>query len=208
MSRVISPQAYERWELPDVSGAAQGGNAAPSLMTASEIEKIHAQAYEEGLAMGKREGLEKGRALIEEQLSRLGQVCDKLNTPLQDLDNQVVEELTALALVIAQQIIRREIKANPGQIVATIEQAVSELPVASRGLKLYLNPEDSALVKEILAEKIGNAGWEIIDDPLLTRGGCKVTTEASRIDASIERRLTRIVTELLGGEREADHDHG
>jgi len=211
LSKVISPQPqdYERWELPDVGrGAAHGGNARPSLMTAKEIERIHAQAHEEGFSLGRREGLEKGRAMAEEQLARLKNICDQLHAPLQALDHQVVEELTGLAVVIAQHIIRREIKADPGQIVATIEQAVSELPVASRGVRLHLNPDDSVLVKELLAEKIDSAGWEIVDDPLLSRGGCKVATETSRIDASIERRLMQVVTELLGGEREEDHAHG
>ena len=212
MSRIISPQAqeYERWELPDVGrdGARGGQNATSSLMTAKQLEKIHAQAYEEGLALGKREALEKGRAMVDEQAARLSHICSQLETPLQALDKEVIDELTGLAMVIAQHIIRREIKTDPGQVVATIEQAVGELPVASRGVRLHLNPDDSILVREMMAEKIGAAGWEIVDDPLLTRGGCKVTTETSHIDASVERRLSRIVAELMGGEREEDHADG
>ncbi|MDQ7014938.1 MAG: FliH/SctL family protein [Gammaproteobacteria bacterium] len=39
---------------------------------------------------------------------------------------------------------------------------------------------------------------------MLTRGGCKIFTETSKIDATLEARLTALSASLLGGVREAD----
>jgi flagellar assembly protein FliH len=46
--------------------------------------------------------------------------------------------------------------------------------------------------------------WKVVDDPVLARGGCKVLTDTSQIDASLETRLTAILATVLGGERSHD----
>jgi flagellar assembly protein FliH len=46
--------------------------------------------------------------------------------------------------------------------------------------------------------------WRIVEDPLITRGGCKVDTEVSHIDATVENRLAAVIATLFGGEREHD----
>ncbi len=196
-------QGYERWQQPEVGGAATA-SAAPSMMTAGELEKIQQQAYEEGLALGRREGLEQGRARMQAEAQHLAAICGTLARPLQEMDEQVVEELTGLAIAVARQIIRRELKTDPGQVVAAVHKALGELPVASRDVRIYLHPEDLALVREALAGGEGE-GWRLLEDPAIDRGGCRVVTESSRIDATVERRLAAIASELLGGERDDDH---
>ena len=46
--------------------------------------------------------------------------------------------------------------------------------------------------------------WKVIEDPMISRGGCKISSENSRIDATVEGRLNRIINTLLGDEREPD----
>ncbi len=46
--------------------------------------------------------------------------------------------------------------------------------------------------------------WRIQDDPTLTRGGCRVETNTSSIDASVERRLGAVIAKVLGDERKED----
>jgi len=205
-SKIIAATArenYARWCQPDVGDA--GSRGAAPMMTAADLEKIQQQAYEEGLALGKREGLEQGRALAQEQARRLAALCDQLARPLQALDEEVVDELTALAIAVARQIIRRELKADPGQVMAAVQGALAELPAASRNVRIYLNPEDMALVREALPGEPGGA-WQLLEDPAVGRGGCRVATDTSHIDATVERRLAAVASELLGGERSDDGD--
>ena len=46
--------------------------------------------------------------------------------------------------------------------------------------------------------------WRIVEDPVLTRGGCRVESESSQIDARLETRIGAVVSRLLGGERSED----
>ncbi len=203
-SRIISgdeQSAYQRWELPAVEGVL-GKN--PNVLTAKQIEEIQKQAYEEGFSQGRQEG----RAQMLAQAARFEKLVGFLNEPLTDLDQQVEHELIQLAVVIARTLVRRELRIDPGTIVAVVREAVSALPVSARHLSVHLHPEDAALVQSALAIPEGDRAWRIIEDPVLTRGDCRVHTENSQIDASLETRLTGIVTAILGGERRNDRPTG
>jgi len=62
------------------------------------------------------------------------------------LDEEVEKELILLVTGIATQIIRREIKMDPGQIIAAVREAIKVLPLSSQKISLYLHPEDADLV--------------------------------------------------------------
>jgi flagellar assembly protein FliH len=47
--------------------------------------------------------------------------------------------------------------------------------------------------------------WRWIEDPTLSRGGCRVETANTLIDASVEARLESVINKLLGGERTDDN---
>jgi flagellar assembly protein FliH len=69
-----------------------------------------------------------------------------------------------------------------------------------------LHPDDASLIREVYSMSDQEQGWVINEDPLISRGGCRVVTETSRVDATLESRLANIIAPLLGGERDADDD--
>lgn len=211
LSKVI-PQAelaeYERWVLPAVQSSSR---AAPSglglganLLTAGQIEQVQRQAYEEGFALGRREGLAAGQVELHAQVQRLDQMMRALSLPFEGLDQQVEQELLLLTTTMLRQLVRRELKSDPGQIVAVVREAMASLPVATRNARLYLHPEDAALVRDALAISDAERPWRIMEDPVLTRGGCRVITDTSSIDASVETRLAILIATVLGGVRDSD----
>lgn len=211
LSKVI-PQAelaeYERWVLPAVQSSSR---AAPSglglganLLTAGQIEQVQRQAYEEGFALGRREGLAAGQVELHAQVQRLDQMMRALSVPFEGLDQQVEQELLLLTTTMLRQLVRRELKSDPGQIVAVVREAMASLPVATRNARLYLHPEDAALVRDALAISDAERPWRIMEDPVLTRGGCRVITDTSSIDASVETRLAILIATVLGGVRDSD----
>lgn len=203
---------YVPWKVPAVGRAQPRAAAAPApapaVPSAEEIERIRREARQEAYARGHKEGLERGMAEAREQAKRLADALDVLARPLLELDERVIEEIVTLALTVARHLVRRELRSDPAQIVGVVQQAVAALPVATQRVRVSLHPEDAATVREVLGAGQdagqGAGGWEIIEDPTLTRGGCRVETEHSRIDASVEKRLTAIAAELLGGERARD----
>jgi len=71
-------------------------------------------------------------------------------------------------------------------------------------ISLKLHPEDAELVRSALALDEMSPSWGIVEDPLITRGGCEVDTDISHIDATVDHRLAAVIATLFGGERESD----
>jgi flagellar assembly protein FliH len=189
--------AYTRWELPQVDDPSQRKE---EVVTVEEIETIQKRAHQEGYQRGHQEGLAAARG----KAQKLDQLMRKLDEPFTELDQQVEQELLLLATSIARQLVRRELKTDPGQIVAVVREAMAALPVTSRNARLHLHPEDAALVREILSLEEAENPWKVVDDPVLQRGDCRVVTETSKIDATLEARLTALITSVLGGDRGHD----
>jgi len=207
MTRIILKEhldGIESWTLPDVQP--RGGTSVARPLTAQQIEELQAQAREEGFAQGRREGLEAGRKEILARVHELEGLMQVLARPLEQLDEQVEQELVHLALAVARQLIRRELKADPGQVLAVVREAMATLPIAARNVRLHLHPEDAALIRDTLSLSEVEQGWKVIEDPLLTRGGCKVSSDSSQIDATVERRLQAVIASTLGGERQGDSE--
>lgn len=182
---------------------------APSL-TVEEIEAIQKQAHAEGLALGKQEGYQAGFVegskkgydenvhLIEVRTTQLISLLESFATPFKNLDESVERALTDLAVKIAKQILHREIELDSGQVTAAVKAAVAALPIASQNVKLYLNPEDADLVSFNLGLGESPSAWTIIEDTSITRGGCKVDTEISHVDATVENRLNAVLESIFG----------
>lgn len=159
----------------------------------------HAEGYQRGFA----EGLNAGRDEVVLRVQKLEQILTAMSEPLATLDKAIEEELAALAIGIARQLVRRELRASPGEIVAVVREAVGLLPVASLGIQIRLHPEDVRLIREFLSLGPDDQPvWQIIEDQTLSRGGCVVNSELSRVDATLEKRLGAVIATVLGDERE------
>ena len=88
--------------------------------------------------------------------------------------------------------------------MAVIREAIKVLPLSSRHITIYLHPEDAELVKSALSVREEDRKWSIEEDLASLRGDCRIETETSVIDASIENRLSAIAANILGGSRDTD----
>ncbi|MGB5276376.1 MAG: flagellar assembly protein FliH [Gammaproteobacteria bacterium] len=204
MSKILdgnSSGGCQTWQAPQLNNSATGTN---SLRTRKQQSQIEQDAYEQGFTRGYQEGLEQGQHEISEHIEHLQSLMTTLATPLRSLDKQVVDELVDLSMAVARQMIRRELKTSPGEIVAVVKEALSLLPVTTGDVRLEMHPEDAALVRTALLPSDADAPWQIVDDPLLSRGGCRVSTNTSRIDATVENRINAAIAAVLGNEREVD----
>ena len=167
-------------------------------------EKIRQQSYEKSYAKGYMEGLAKGQEQAQEQVQSLHSVMASLAMPLANVDGQVVDELAQLCMVIVKQMVRRELKTSPDEIVAIVREALNLLPVTAAEITLELHPEDARIIRDALSHPDSQPDWRIVEDVMLSRGGCCVTTSKSRIDASVEKRLNTLIAEVMGSERKLD----
>ena len=208
-----------QWQPPEMSGSAgsharphQVSGEAPALPTAAELEQLHERARSEGFEAGRREGvefghregLEEGRRESLQRLEKFDQLMRAVHTPFEDLDDQVEHELVTLVISMVRQLVRREVKADQGHIIGVVRDALAVLPVAARSVRLLLHPEDAVLVREVYALGDTELTWQIVEDPVIQRGGCKVVTDVSQIDATLESRLNAMIGPLMAGERNND----
>ena len=214
-SRVIPGEAAERvqqWHPPSMEqpGAGHPGpEGQGSLLTADQLEQLQKEAYREGFEQGKKEGFEyghkealtEGRARVRELVERFDALLGTLDRPLQQLDDQVERELVDLVIAMVRQLVRREIRMDPGQIIGIVRESLAILPVASRQIRVVLHPEDAGLVREIFDLSDADLGWRMVEDPVMSRGGCRILTETSQVDATLESRLAAVIAPMLGDER-------
>jgi flagellar assembly protein FliH len=160
-----------------------------SLPTASQVEGIQRQARDEGYQAGYAEGLQK--ALQENQ-----RFAELISAFEQQMDEQVARELLDLSLDIARQVLHQALKVNPELLLGVVREAIGTLPHVNQGAHLVLNPDDAALVRERMGEQLSHSGWKIFEDARVERGGARIETANSQIDASLETRWNRVVAAL------------
>ena len=195
--------AIARWDLPAVEGPlVQRRGVGVNVM---HLEAVERDAWEQGLSAGHAEGMKRGEAEFAKRINELNvktaaleAIIGTLAKPLDQLDAAIEQELTKLTLIIAKHLVRRELRLDPSQVIGIIRHTVGLLPLASRDMRVHLHPEDAAIVREKLAAPAGEREWILMEDPLLARGGCRVTTATSNIDARLESRVSEAVNTLLG----------
>lgn len=199
--RVISGAQARPWNLPAVGLGAAAGNGP---LTAGRLEAIEAEARKAGWTAGHAEGVKAGQAEIRRRGAQLDAVLAGLAEPVRRLDAQVERELLDLLMAVARRLVRREIKADPGEIMGVIREGISALPVGERAVTLQLHPEDARLVEELIGGQDGGPSCRIIKDPAITRGGARISTDISAIDATLETRINRVFDRMLGSDRQGD----
>ena len=204
MSKILDSDSTgncQTWQAPNFAKSPGGVN---TLRTRKQQSQIEQDAYDQAFGQGYADGLEKGQNEINEHVKYLQSLMTTLAMPLLDLDKQVVDELVDLSMAVTRQMIRRELKISPGEVVAVVKEALSLLPVTAGDVRLELHPDDAALVRNALLPSETDTPWQIVEDPLLSRGGCRVSTNTSQIDATVENRINAVIAAVMGGEREVD----
>lgn len=219
-TKVIPGEALaecQTWQVPEVQSE---GSQQHQPITASQLEEIQIQAHREGFEQGLQEGRDAGREEFNQRVRYLEQIVQSLSEPFEALDKTVEQQLAQLAMLVARQLVRRELKTDPEQVIGVVREALSALPVTARNVQLALHPDDAEMIRESLSLREGETdiqlappgersadagGIHIIDDPVQGRGGCRVITEVSQIDATVESRLNMVIARVLGGQRSSDN---
>lgn len=207
MSGVIPKEkltAYERWEMaafdsPDTTSRrvvpssvtnAPAEPPAPSvpLPTVAEIEQIRADAARSGYETGYEEGIAQAR----EEAGRIASLLDGIEQAVAQIEQRVADDLLALAVEIAGQVLRTALQVKPDLVLLAVREALALLPPNHERVMVLVNPADAALVRPQLGDQAQH-GWRIIEDETIERGGCVVKAGASETDATLPTRWRRVL---------------
>ena len=197
MSDAATPKehltAYQRWELPAFDMVEKEGTAPTiGLPTAAQLEHIHIQAHEEGYQAGYAEGLKQAGT----EAQRMEKMLESLNKELQQVNQQIAQDLLNLALEISKQMLQQALKIKPELLLNVVRAAINELPYFNQNAHLVLHSDDAALLRTSMGEQLLHTGWKIFEDNQIERGGCRVETAHSQIDATLPKRWQRVVASI------------
>ncbi|WP_455925018.1 flagellar assembly protein FliH [Pseudomonas putida] len=172
-------------------------------LTLEELESIRQEAYNEGFATGEKEGFhsttlkvrQEAEVALAAKLQSLEQLMQHLMAPIAEQDSQIEKSLVELVGHITRQVIQRELKTDSSQIEHVLREALKLLPIGAGNVRIFVNPQDFQQVKALRERH--EETWRILEDEALQPGGCRVESEHSRIDASIETRITQALAQLF-----------
>lgn len=185
-----SAQEVERWQAPffetPVTRAKQ--------MAPAEIEAL---AQSRGFQAGKWEGLESGRVEAEQIVHRMTELLDEIAKPYRSLDHLVTQELANLAMLIAKQVIRRELMINSDVVTDMAKEALSTISSMEGEIEISLHPSDMEMVHQLAKGSLEGKSWKLAIDPEFLPGGCRVKTPLSYVDGSIEKQMEMAFSSLM-----------
>jgi flagellar assembly protein FliH len=168
------------------------GSAVTDSLRAAEIEK---QAYERGFADGQKAGLELGEKATEPLLEQYARSLDQLKKLRREVLVASEREVVRLALEVARKIVRREIAIDEELTLTLVKVALSRIEDQSL-ITIRVNPKDHGIIRRYQAVRSDNdalgEGIKLVEDPLISRGGCVIETESGIIDARVEEQFREI----------------
>ncbi|MCL2346473.1 MAG: flagellar assembly protein FliH [Desulfobulbus sp.] len=184
--------------------------SAVRLPTAEDIERMHEEARAAGYAAGLAEGRAAGQAAAVEENRQsaaatarsVNALIDSLKHSLNQLDQTIAEQLLALAVEIAAQVVRGRIAVHEEALLPVVREAIAALPLSRGDMTLRVNPVDAAHLRRQLGDELSQSGAQIVEDDSISSGGCVLQAGASQIDARVETRWKRVL-ETIGAEPRA-----
>ncbi len=218
-----APQALAAFSMQDIEAQARAivrraGQQAHQMLAAAEAEgtRIRQHAYDEGFIAGREDGLKQGaeegrnagkHAAMNEQRVKLEQLANtlaaaigELNGSRAQLESTAASEVIKLAVAIARRVTKLQATFDPAILTENVRAAM-RLVVHSTTVRIAVHPSQ----KQTLAETLPllRVQWpnvthvEIVEDPALAPGGCRIFTASGEIDADLESQIDRVAADLL-----------
>ncbi len=168
-----------------------------------EMEKILREAKEESKAQGIKEGEEKAKAQLQEEIDRqlqafadsithLAETSLKVEKQIEDIE----KDLSLIAIDIAKEVIAKEVSADSGSIALTLSKKLLETLKEATKILVKLNPQDYAL---LLKRFDSDERVKLQADKAIARGGVVVISDSGNLDGTIASRFENLKRSILEG---------
>ncbi|HTE45817.1 MAG TPA: FliH/SctL family protein [Gemmatimonadaceae bacterium] len=182
------------------TAAAPATRAVNDALTAAERASLIDEGYARGLADGEKKALAAGQARVAGALTVLEAASEKLNDLIVLAPGIVEENITALAIIVARQIVAHEVVVDRTIVADLVRRALTEFPI-EQAVRIRVHPVDLSLLT------IGDASHDVapitgkrdvtwVADPHITRGGVLLEGRDrivdGRVDSGLERAYRRM----------------
>ena len=170
------------------------------------VEAGRGEGYDAGHAEGSARGYEEGRRLALAELEAMSRPVDAMLRGLKKLKteyrNAQRKEVVDLVGKIARQVIRAELALQPVQMLALVDEALSAMPPTRDEVEVLLNPEELRRIQELDPKRAKK--WNLLGDPGLEPGECRVKAGDHEVDAGCLGRLAACMEQVNEGMAAAD----
>jgi flagellar assembly protein FliH len=187
--------------LAAAQAEAEQMKAAAKAQGLAEGQRLgHAQGLEAGKTAGQQQALDEYRDELQKAVSALTNAATALDSNRSQLEAQGLHEVVRLAMAVAKRVTKRQGAIESEVLAANLSEAM-RLVVDSANIRIAIHPSQRKILDEALPRlalslpSLQHA--QIIEDPQLAPGGCRVFTRHGLIDADLDVQLDRIAADLL-----------
>ena len=191
--------AWSPDELPRSSDAPSSG---ATVVSARSDDARLSAATEDGYARGYEQGFRAGEFAEAARLRSAVEAVDGALTSIQQEAARWIgnaeENIAALAVTVARQLLARELTCEPGLVVKLVQEALREFPVSER-LRIRMNSADLHVVARALESDERALGGRTIrwnSDPRLSPGSCVIEGNERIVDGRVDAGLERLYRRL------------
>ncbi|HXT19069.1 MAG TPA: FliH/SctL family protein [Gemmatimonadaceae bacterium] len=173
--------------------------AANAQLTAEEKSRLIDEGYARGLADGERRATAAAQARVDESLGVINQVVTQMREVASLAPAVIEENIAALAVIVARQIVAREVSLDRELVADLVRRALTEFPI-EQSVRIRVNPLDLALLtlngpggdgKRDMAPITGTRDASWLADARVARGGCLVEGRDRIVDGRVDTALER-----------------
>lgn len=154
---------------------------------AAERQEGYQEGYRDGLVA--LEGFKK--SYVAQTSTRVGQLLEHFDANLAALEDEMAQALARATVLLARQVLRDELKANPQHVATVAREAIAAMVTSARQIVVRVHPDDLPLVDEGAGDALQGRGARLLGDAGVQRGGCRVESDAGTVDATIAARWAR-----------------
>jgi flagellar assembly protein FliH len=209
--------AFQRWELASFGDERrshtqqlnQEQNKEQAELAQAELAKLqqlaqqegqalgYKEGYKEGFEQGFREGLQAGSAEAGINALHIQNIAKEFQDQLVNSHQLIGRDLVALAVDLAQAIIKKQIELDHSVILPIVREAIEQLHEVQQPAHIYAHPEDALILRQHINEEVDLSDWKIMSDSNLERGGCRLETAHNLVDASLSTRWNRLSEAII-----------
>jgi flagellar assembly protein FliH len=159
------------------------------------LERLLAEARQQGLVQGRQEGESAGYARARQELApvleRLGRSIEDTAQVKARLRREAEVEIVELSLGVAQRVLRRQVAVDPDALHGLVKAALEK--AGKRDVRvLRVHPELAESVRGLLRTLGSLEAVELLPDRTLDPGGVVLETSRGMLDASLDTQLDEI----------------
>lgn len=194
------PNGRTNGTLHGMPGGARPGAAAaaaPPAPSAAEWQARVTAARQAGYHDGYRDGLVAlegfKQSFAQQNTAQIGALLVALDEQLQSLDGVMAQAVARTALLLAQQVLRSEVRQRPELVAEVARQAINTVMHSARQLTVHVHPLDLPLVSQGAEEALSARGARLRPDSSINRGGVLVHSDVGTVDARLDTRWAEAV---------------